>query len=430
MHKFSLSDIEMPKRVARVLKDEFERFDIVFSLSKCRNIVAELYGEKNWKQLESGMGQRPPSPLDHESDDSVVAARRSHQSMVLQGYGIPRDAVQAVLDRTRPTSSRSQRRVEDTSKRITYLDLTADKFRSFSNEELDLFSIVFAREQHYSQYQKEIDWNSREGKRFCETGPDARRALSSRLAELNAKTTYAPVMLAAQLIKYQAEPMIWADTIKEMERRLGGPVTLIKWYDKQLLGGYAPSDDGIKEIISLRSASERSVGHAIHRVPIRPGDIGIMVINRDRLPYWFIVPVSALEDAEAAIGEITLLRYPKALESKDDFLTAQLALFETCVGIEDHADPRAEKMRDYTAASLLWLAFNHPTEGSNVREKAMEMATSGRSACVTIFCSEEEGRILTSVGSTFGDITILNDLPTDDLREIVAKLSTGTKGEE
>ncbi|MBY3433507.1 hypothetical protein HFN89_05040 [Rhizobium laguerreae] len=429
MHQFFLSDNEMPKRVARLLKDEFERFDIVFSLSKCRNIVAELYGEKNWKQLESGMGQRPPSPLDHESDDTVVAARRSHQSMVLQGYGIPLDAVQSVLDRTRPTSSRSQRRVEDTSRRLTYLDVTADKFRSFTNEEIDLFSIVFAREQHYPLYQKEIDWNSREGKRFIATGPDARRALSSRLAELNAKTTYAPVMLAAQLIKFQAEPMIWADTIKEMERRLDGTVTLVKWYEQQLLGGYAPSDDGIKEIISLRSASERSVGHPVHRVPIRPGDIGIMVANRDRPPYWFIVPVSALEDAEAAIGEITLLSYPKAIESKDDFIAAQLALFETCVGIEDHPDPTAEEMRDYTAASLLWLAFNHPTEGPRIRAKAMEMATSGRCACVTVFRSEEDGRILTAVDPAFRDLNILNDLPTDDLREIVDRLFTGTKEE-
>lgn len=428
MHQFSLSDEELPKRVARSLQAEFVRLGIDKNLSGCLNIVAELYGESSWKRLKARIGKWPASPLDHETDDMTVAARRSHHEFVLQKHGVPVEEVGAVIARLKPTSSRSPRRIENTSGRFTYLDLTSDKLRAFTHDEAQLFALIFSRELAYPVYSNELDWTSREGRLLMTTGPGARQALAIRLSELNAKTTIGPVILAASVMKFQGEPIIWADTLKEMERRSEGTVTLRSWAEGDYMPGGIPSDEGIQETMAFRYSAQQSFGYPIHRHEIKPGEIGLLVSEPGRPSYSARIAAINIEAFEHQMAKTVIASNPHALESIEKYKEAQIGLIKSCADLESDPEVEIEQLRTLVAGSLLWLAFHHPRGGEQLKARAVQMATAGGTACVTLSYSNQ--RLLTHLGSTYADTAFLNDLPTDDLQKVAASFAEIRRKEE
>jgi len=425
MQDFLLKDDSRPKRVARALQSEFERLRAPRTHVQCLDIVAEFYGHRTWRELKPHIGKGRPSPLDHASDDLTVAARRDHQRSVLLRHGVPAGDVEAVLDRVRPTASHSPKRVGDTAGRFTYLDLPRGKYRPMEQREGELFTELFARELQAPRYKEGIDWDSRLGRLLIEHGPEQRRALCTRLAEVDARVTLGPVIFAAGIMRFRDEPMIWADTLKEMQRRTVERLTLRLWAENDFMPHGLPSDDGIGEAVAFRSVSEKSTGYPMHRHTIEPGEIGLLISLPGADAFSARLPVRDLGRFEAETGPLVLSQFPEAVKSQDAFSRAQLDLVDSYRALVDDPEvPDRQRMEGIICSFMLWLVLHHPRAGERLRQQATQMARSGGSACITLNFVPP-GRFVTSLGPTYADISgIAGSMPAEVLRAVEEKLGS------
>lgn len=101
------SNISRPKIVAKKLKASLEFLGVVLRLADSQRLTAQLYGYRDWHELNLAIGTLPHSPDDEDISASQVAARREYQALRLVGAGIPKNKALYALLMICPTA-RSQ----------------------------------------------------------------------------------------------------------------------------------------------------------------------------------------------------------------------------------------------------------------------------------------------------------------------------------
>lgn len=78
------------------------------------DLVARLYGFAHWRELSADVGRNGASPVDEESADDIVAARRQrHIDMIRTSFPALSGKAGSIVDGVRPTASRTGNRAPD-----------------------------------------------------------------------------------------------------------------------------------------------------------------------------------------------------------------------------------------------------------------------------------------------------------------------------
>lgn len=97
--RIHFASAERPKSVARKLRKLFKERGEPISQHRSLEIVASLYGYRDWQELSASIGSHAPSPDDHVALPEVVAARREAQIEALARHGLNRRDAAAFLER-------------------------------------------------------------------------------------------------------------------------------------------------------------------------------------------------------------------------------------------------------------------------------------------------------------------------------------------
>lgn len=98
MSRFVFNDLERPKRAARALQALLPAIDRA-SLSRCREIVADMLGFDDWHQLARIAESEPASAYDAASPQDVVRARATRQTEALLRAGVDGTIAAAIVER-------------------------------------------------------------------------------------------------------------------------------------------------------------------------------------------------------------------------------------------------------------------------------------------------------------------------------------------
>lgn len=77
------SNTSRPKAVAASLRGELAVVGVTLPLRRSLEVVAKLFGYRDWNQLCTLAGREPPSPSDLDVDEASVSERRKYQAAAL-----------------------------------------------------------------------------------------------------------------------------------------------------------------------------------------------------------------------------------------------------------------------------------------------------------------------------------------------------------
>lgn len=89
--RIHFASAERPKSVARKLRKIMKERGEPIAQHRSLDIVASLYGYRDWQELSASVGKRPASHDDPDVMPEIVAARRAQQVEALRGNGFPDD---------------------------------------------------------------------------------------------------------------------------------------------------------------------------------------------------------------------------------------------------------------------------------------------------------------------------------------------------
>jgi hypothetical protein len=96
------------KRKGKLLKKELTMAGYKVGLSRCYDLIARMYGFRDWHDLVGSMGGDViPSPDDEAVDEDLFTRRFWYQVEKLTDIGVSQTDAENVIDRVRPTSATS-----------------------------------------------------------------------------------------------------------------------------------------------------------------------------------------------------------------------------------------------------------------------------------------------------------------------------------
>ncbi|TWG49970.1 glyoxalase superfamily protein [Aminobacter sp. J44] len=102
--RIHFTNTSRPKAVAAALRKELAMQGVKLSLRRSLEVVAKLFGYRDWNQLCSLAGSEPPSLSDLDVDDATRSSRRTYQAAVLvRGLGISMALAHQLVERIGPS---------------------------------------------------------------------------------------------------------------------------------------------------------------------------------------------------------------------------------------------------------------------------------------------------------------------------------------
>ena len=103
--RFHLQSSRHAKNVAKNAKSFLETLGYGVKLSQAQTLVAELFGYKDWHDLErSAHPGLPVGPLDSQLSPEALEARRQRHMKILSAFGISRHASILLIEKCTPTA--------------------------------------------------------------------------------------------------------------------------------------------------------------------------------------------------------------------------------------------------------------------------------------------------------------------------------------
>jgi hypothetical protein len=97
-----------PKKVAKALKNCAEARGLELKLTTAQNVIAQVYGYRDHRDLMMSIGERPPSLWDCDLEPDEVRERHDFQAKALsQAVGIDEQMAASIITEIGPTAGRS-----------------------------------------------------------------------------------------------------------------------------------------------------------------------------------------------------------------------------------------------------------------------------------------------------------------------------------
>ncbi len=96
--RFHVRSTDLPKAMSKRLKRRLP--EMGYEIRKCAadQLLARMYGYRNWNDLLGNIGARRPDLYDQLVDPRTVAARRAHHIAVLVDWGCKPDDAAVLVD--------------------------------------------------------------------------------------------------------------------------------------------------------------------------------------------------------------------------------------------------------------------------------------------------------------------------------------------
>jgi hypothetical protein len=101
--RFHCDSPERPKKKGKLLKKELYAHGHDIPLSKCQELVAKMYGFRNFNDLYDQVGLFGRSLGDEDVDQATFDQRFWRQVDKLMDIGVSPDDAEEIIDRVRPT---------------------------------------------------------------------------------------------------------------------------------------------------------------------------------------------------------------------------------------------------------------------------------------------------------------------------------------
>jgi hypothetical protein len=103
--RFHCASPERPKRKGKLLKRELEVRGYDLPLSKCHDLMAQMYDFRNLRDLYDHLGYFGRSLSDEDADDSTFGRRIRFQVNKLLEIGVSAADAEEIVDWVRPTGA-------------------------------------------------------------------------------------------------------------------------------------------------------------------------------------------------------------------------------------------------------------------------------------------------------------------------------------
>ena len=386
-------DDRITRRLARELRSELALHGVAADLDACLDALARGFGHETYGALRRVTGRGPATLPDDTAPPEAVAARRAAQADALVRLGAGPDAAAEILDSLRP-SARRHARGPGSRSLVNLLDVTQDRCEPFGAQRMAMLSELLAREDALALRREDAGIASAAAERFLGTLPENARAVIRHFREGRHEVTFGAAVLLGGFSRSHEEAALWAATLKEMWRRLGGGAVRIGHVAEAFSCGI-PGEEAVAETWARRRAGERSLGMPRYPQPVPDGGVGFMLSCAGRRPRVAIVP----DFAAGGFMERQAARLRGAPGDPTRDLDANLGLCAELIReLDGLADGHPDVARDL--GLLLWLALVHPRGGG----RALADVTEGARRHVTMTFTRDLS-IRTSVADAFEDRT-------------------------